>query len=104
VTSADTEVEGEKPPRGTFPRKAVTIQPGTSAWIHDDPIDLHNMTCDNLDGNMDIKIKYGILGRERIEMNHKGTVEIFLEPYGLSKGIYFHPASSEEDSVPRSSS
>jgi hypothetical protein len=102
ITSADTEIEGEKPPRAKFPKEPVTIQPGTTAWIHDDPIDLENMDCENLDGSIDITVKYGLPGKERFEINYKGTVEIFMERYGHFKGLYFHPAPNRTDAVPRS--
>jgi hypothetical protein len=112
VTAAETEIEGEKPPRGKFPKSPVIIQPGTTAWIHDDRIDLQNMQCDNLDGSLDITIHYGRPGREKFVLNQKGTVEIFqkgtveifMETYGHFKGLYFHPASSEPSVVSRSSS
>jgi hypothetical protein len=99
VISAETEIEGLKPPRGKYPKKAVIIQPGTSMWVHDDTIDLDNMICDDLDGIMDITVKYGLPGKEHFEINHKGTVEIFMEPYGLLKGLYFHPAPTESDAL-----
>jgi hypothetical protein len=96
VMNAETEIEGLKPPRTTYPKKPVIIQPGTTAWVHDEPIDLENSICDNLDGMMDITVKYGLPGRENFEITQKGTVEIFMEPFGQIKGIYFHPASSED--------
>jgi len=62
-------------------------------WIHDEPIEFDNMLCDNLDGVMDITVKYGLPGKENFEIKQKGTVEIFMESYGLLKSIYFHPES-----------
>jgi hypothetical protein len=102
VVSADTEIEGERPPMAKFPKKPIIIQPGTTMWIHDDPISLGDMLCENLDGKIDIRIKYGRPGRERFELDQRGTVEIFMESYGLYKGMYFHPETSE--AIPRSSS
>lgn len=95
ATAADTEIEGLKPPRAKYPKEPLIIQPGTAIWIHDDAIDLGNMLCDNLDGKMDMTVKYGLPGREHFEIRQKGTVEIFMEPYGLLNGIYFHPTSSD---------
>jgi len=95
VESAETEIEGDRPPRGKFPKPPIIVQPGTTVWIHDDPIEMDNAVCDNMDGAMDIKVKYGLPGKERFEIRHKGAVEIFMEPYGLLKQVYFHPASSE---------
>ena len=53
---AETELGGEKPPRGTYPRKPSTIHPGGSARIVDDPIDMDGMRCQRLEGKMDFKI------------------------------------------------
>jgi hypothetical protein len=102
VVEANTEIEGERPPMAKFPKAPIIIQPGTTMWIHDDAINLDNMLCENLDGKMDIKIKYGRLGKERFELNQKGTVEIFMESFGQYKGLYFHPETNE--AIPRSSS
>jgi hypothetical protein len=93
VSAAETEVEGLKPPRATFPKKPVIIQPGTTMWVHDDPIEFDNMLCDNLDGKMDLTVKYGLPGKENFEIKYRGAVEVFMESYGLLKGIYFHPES-----------
>jgi hypothetical protein len=97
VFAAETEIEGIKPPRTTYPKKAVTIEPGTSVWVTDAAIDFEKMVCDNLDGVMDIIVKYGLPGKERFEIRQHGTVEIFMEPYGQLKGVYFHPNPTELD-------
>lgn len=96
VISAETEIEGLSPPRAKFPKDPVIIQPGTSMWVHDEPIPVDDMLCDNLDGKMDIIVKYGLPGKEKYEIRQHGTVEVFVEPYGQFKGIYFHPASETE--------
>jgi len=96
VTEGETEIEGLKPPRVKYPKQPVIIQPGTTFWVHDEPIEFENNTvCDNFDGSIDLKINYGLPGKEHFEMQHKGTVEIFMEPYGLLKQVYFHPESSK---------
>jgi hypothetical protein len=51
------------------------------------------MLCDNLDGKMDLTVKYGLPGKENFEIKYRGAVEVFMESYGLLKGIYFHPES-----------
>ena len=76
VIAAETEIEGLKPPRAKYPKPPVIIQPSTTMWVHDDAIDLDNMLCDNLDGAMDITVKYGLPGKEHFEIHQKGTVEI----------------------------
>jgi hypothetical protein len=93
VASAETKIEGLKPPRAKYPKDPVIIQPGTTVWVHDDAIEVDELLCDNLDGEMDIVVKYGLPGKENYEIRHHGTVEIFVEPFGQYKGIYFHPAS-----------
>lgn len=99
VVSADTEIEGLRPPRVKFPKDPVIIAPGTTVWVHDEAIDLQNMDCDNLDGRMDVMIKYGLPGKEHFEIRQTGTVEIFMEGFGQFKGLYFHPAQGN-DGVP----
>jgi hypothetical protein len=94
LVAAKTVIEGLEPPRAKFPKPSFIIHPGTSVWIHDDPIVMNNMDCDDLDGSIDMTIKYGLPGDEKFEMTYKGTVEIFMETYGFLKGIYFHPESS----------
>ncbi len=97
VMSAETEVEGLKPPRAKYPKDPVIIQPSTTLWIHDDAINVDDeMVCDNLDGQMDIVVKYGLPGKEKYEIRHHGTVEIFVEPFGQFKGLYFHPTTDSD--------
>lgn len=100
VIAADTEIEGFKPPRTNFPKEPFIVQPGTTFWIHDDAMEMDNIDCDNLDGNIDVTVKYGLPGDERFEIRHKGTVEIFMESYGFLKGLYFHPAPSVGTGIP----
>jgi hypothetical protein len=94
VETAETEIEELKPPRAKYPKPPVIIQPGQTMWVHDDAIEMDSMLCENLGGEMDITLKYGLPRKEHFEIHHKGTVEIFMEPYGLLKGVYFHPAYS----------
>ena len=99
VQAAETKVEELEPPRVKYPKKPVMIQPGQTMWVHDEPIDMGDMLCDNLEGEMDITVKYGLPGRENFEIHWKGTVEIFMEQYGQLKVVYFHPASSDFGAV-----
>ena len=89
--NADTEISGFRPPRGKYPKKPTMLQAGGSVWMHDDAIDLKGIICGVLRGKIDMKIKYGYKGNENLELIHKGTVEIFFEPSGAVKQLYFHP-------------
>lgn len=100
VMAAKTKIEDNEPPRADYPNKAIIIQPSTTMWVHDKPIDLEDMICDNLDGSMDILIRYGLPGDERFEIHQKGTVEIFMEQYGHFKGLYFHPDPETDSPTP----
>jgi len=91
VEDAQTEIEGVEPPRVKYPRPPTIIHPHTTMWVHDGRIDMKNSVCDDLDGKMDIKIKYGLPGEEQFDLTQKGTVEVFMEPFGYLKGVYFHP-------------
>jgi hypothetical protein len=95
VQSAETEIEELKPPRAKYPKPPMVLEPGNTLWIHDDAIDLEDMDCGNLDGSMEIIIKYGLPGKEYFEIKQKGTVEIFMESFGQYKGLYFHPAAPD---------
>jgi hypothetical protein len=101
VEAAETEIEGLKPPRTSYPKPPVIVHPGTTVWVHDEAIELDNMDCEDLEGKMDVTVKYGLPGKEHFEIRQVGWCEIFMESYGLLKAIYFHPASSEPESVPR---
>ena len=101
VFSAETKIEELEPPRDKYPKRPVIIQPGATMWVHDKAIELNEMICDNLDGMMDITVKYGLPGKENFEIRQKGTVEIFMEQYGHFKGLYFHPDPDTDSPVPR---
>lgn len=90
VTNAETIIENKTPPRATFPKPTIILQPGAPFWIHDDPITL-NLPCGVLKGRLDIAVKYGKPGREMYSLRRKGEVEIFLGPDGLLRNVYFHP-------------
>lgn len=83
LQSAETEVEGEKPPRSEFPKKAALVRPGGSIRIQDDPIPMDEFPCQRLAGKMDIFILYGRPGAEIYELRAKGTVSIVMESFGF---------------------
>lgn len=91
--SAETELYGKNPPRTKYPKLPALLQPGGTVWIHDEPIEL-NAPCELLNGSINITIRYGKPGDEKYTLVHNGTVEVFMEPVGFLKGVYFHPASA----------
>jgi hypothetical protein len=48
---------------------------------------MKNYPCQRLNGNIDLKIKYGVPGKERYVLEIKGTVDIVMEEHGFVSGI-----------------
>lgn len=92
IESAETSVEGQLPGRTKYPKAPVMQQPGAIFWVHDEPIEI-DLPCGIVRGEMNLVIKYGHPGRERYTLIHKGNVEVFFEPNGFMRGLYFHPAN-----------
>lgn len=90
LESAETEVEGMKPPRSLFPRAPVTITPGNTVIIADDPIPMDGHICEKLEGHMSITIRYGLPARENLTLRFRGRVEALMRPEGFLQGIYTH--------------
>jgi len=84
---ADTEVAGITPPRGTFPRPASTLQPGSIFRIADQSIIMNGLACGRMKGKIDMLIMYGLPGKEKFELHLVGDLEIFMENYGLVKQV-----------------
>jgi len=87
LESAESEVEGLNPPRSKYPRPATTIIPGMVVRISDEAIDMESMPCQKLTGKLDLKIKYGLPGKERFELHPKATSEIHLQSFGLITSV-----------------
>jgi hypothetical protein len=87
LARAETEIEGEKPGRTTFPKKPSTITPGGSVVIADDPIDLSGAPCGRLEGKLDMTIKYGYPGNEKYELHWVGDLDVRMEDWGLMLGV-----------------
>jgi hypothetical protein len=83
LESAETEIEGEKPPRSVFPRPIATIAPGTSVRVMDDTIEMEEYPCQRLSGKIDMMIKYGRPGDEVFELHPKGVLDVIVESYGF---------------------
>jgi hypothetical protein len=90
VEFADTEIEGIKPPRSLFPRQSVTILPGNTVIMADDPIPMDGHPCEKLEGRMNLTIKYGFAGKQKYELHFRGRVEAMMRPEGFLQGTYTH--------------
>ena len=91
LSEASSEIDGLTPPRSNFPKPASSIAPGGRVWIHDDKINLGGIECGNISAKIDFTIKYGRPKEEKYLIRHRGPVEIFMEPSGPLRSIYFHP-------------
>lgn len=90
LETAETEIEGIKPPRSLFPRQSVTILPGNTVLMADDAIEMDSHVCEKLEGRMDLKIKYGMPDDEKHELRFRGRVEALMRPEGFLQGTYTH--------------
>ena len=84
---AETEIEGETPPRSVFPKPPAIIEPGQSMRVLDDSISMEEIACQQLGGKIDILIKYGKKGSEKFELHVKGAVKIQMESNGFVGAI-----------------
>ena len=87
LENAETEIEGEKPPRSKFPKAAVMVPAGSSMRFMDDAIDMEEFPCQRLAGKMDLSLKYGRPGKEVFELRPKGDLIIVMENSGLVSQI-----------------
>lgn len=83
LEAADTEMDGEKPPRTSYPKPAVIILPGTAVNIQDERIDMDDRSCERMAGKMDMRIKYGLPGRERFELRFQANLDIVMTNFGF---------------------
>jgi hypothetical protein len=87
LESAETEVEGHTPPRGQFPKPAITLLPGTTVRSNDDRIVPDSLPCQRLTGKIDFKFRYGLPGNEKFEMRLKADLDIQMESFGFVIGV-----------------
>lgn len=90
LVEADTEMDGNRPPRATFPKKPVTIFPGNVIMMMDDAIPMNQTPCERLEGRLYIKIKYGLQGNENNELIFKAKLEVLIREDGFVHGTYTH--------------
>jgi hypothetical protein len=89
--SAETVLEGERPPRSKFPKQGAIIAPGSSLRVLDDRIDMELFPCQKLAGRMELLIKYGLPGNEIYELPVKGAITIVMESWGFVGSILMDP-------------
>ena len=94
LEKAETEIEGETPPRSAFPKPPGIIDPGASVRFMDDRIEMDQIPCQHLGGKIDMLIKYGRRGSEKYEMHVKGPVKIQIESNGFVGAIQLDVSGS----------
>lgn len=87
VQTATTRIEGLTPPRTSYPMPATLIAPGATLNFGDEPMDMKEMPCRTLTGEMDFIIKYGLPGREKHEMRLRGRLKVQMESFGFVSGV-----------------
>ena len=95
IESAASAVEDNTPPRTEYPKEPVTILPGNTVFMCDEPIAMESHLCGRLEGRMDIIVKYGKPGKEKFELSFNGRVEIFMTAEGLVQATYTHWDSNQ---------
>jgi hypothetical protein len=61
LESAETEIEGFKPPRGKFPKERTVIFPGNPpVFVSDDAIEMEEYESQRMAGKIDWVLKYGL--------------------------------------------
>lgn len=90
LESADTEMEGNKPPRGIFPKPPITVFPGNVVMVIDDPIDMKQAKCEKIEGRMLMKVRYGLRGKEVNDLTFDAKIEVLIREDGYIHGNYTH--------------
>ena len=87
LNSAETEVDGEQPPRGKFPKGSTLLRPGQSMRVMDNSIEFDKVPCRRLTGKIDWNIKYGLPGKETFDLNIKAALDIQIEKFGFVTAV-----------------
>ena len=87
LANAKTDIEGIEPPRSDFPKPPALIQAGSKIRLCDDRIELDDMECHQLSGNIDMLVRYGLPGKERFELRVKGPIAVHMERWGFVSTI-----------------
>ncbi len=89
VHSADTEIEEFTPPRTQYPRPAITVLPGIPIRVCDTSIPLKGTKCDKLEGKINLKIKYGLPGKEVYDLDiETKRVDVLMHANGFCSATY----------------
>jgi len=88
VESANTECNGKKPPRITYPLPAFELLPNNVAAITDGSINMEGTPCQAIECILKISIRYGKRGKEKYKMSFNGKVTANIQPNGQLLGNY----------------
>ena len=88
IESANTSMGGESPPRTDFPKPAATILPGQTVFMLDEAIDMKGRACGNVQGRLEMNIRYGAPHREKYDLSFMGRVEVHMRNTGEMTGHY----------------
>jgi hypothetical protein len=88
IEEANTSMDGKTPPRATYPKPAVIIRPGQVVFMLDDAIDMQGRACSNITGRLEMTIKYGTPGREKYDLQFRGSIEVHMRNTGLMTSHY----------------
>ena len=87
LVSADTEIEGEKPPRSNFPKPPAICPPGNTIRMLDNSIPMDEFPCQRLSGKMDFLIRYGLPKNETFELRVQGGIDVMMEGFGFVNAV-----------------
>jgi hypothetical protein len=91
LEKAYTEIEGEVPPRSSFPKPAYVISSGARIRFCDDIIDMEQFPCGKLLGTINLDLRYGDAGREKYGIHVEGRVTITMDHSGLVSVVQLDP-------------
>jgi hypothetical protein len=87
LETADTELEGIKPPRSDFPKPKTLLLPGNKVRISDDPIDMDEHQSGPIAGKMNFIIKYGLPNKEYFEICLRANLVTQMTDFGLVTSV-----------------
>lgn len=88
LEDAESEFEGETPPRTKYPKERSPVLPGVPFRVCDTRMTLDNaVECGRLEGKCRFKIKYGHIGKEIYTMELRmRRVDILMDVNGFYRG------------------
>lgn len=98
VEHAESEIEGNTPPRTAYPKGAACIPPGVTLSCTDERMSMNNFPCGKkIAASYTVRIKYGLEGNERFELEHAANLEIHTHQLGLVTQIHDSPKPTTTD-------